>query len=93
MSLCCSRDVRLFSAGPVPAHFSRPSGGIAGTGRSYAVEEAWDAAFTISSVLLAMVFGMALGNLIRGVPLNPDGYFFVPLWTDFQPGSAPGILD
>lgn len=55
--------------------------------------QAWDAAFNISSVLLAIVFGTALGNLIRGVPLNQDGYFFVPLWTDFLPGSAPGILD
>jgi cytochrome d ubiquinol oxidase subunit II len=55
--------------------------------------QAWDTAFTLSSMLLAMVFGTALGNLIRGVPLNQDGYFFVPLWTDFQPGSTPGILD
>ena len=55
--------------------------------------QAWDSAFTMSSVLLAIVFGTALGNLIRGVPLNQDGYFFVPLWTDFLPGSAPGILD
>jgi cytochrome bd ubiquinol oxidase subunit II len=55
--------------------------------------QAWDAAFTLSSTLLAIVFGTALGNLIRGVPLNQDGYFFVPLWTDFQPGSTPGILD
>ncbi len=56
-------------------------------------KQAWDAAFTTASVLLAIVFGTALGNLIRGVPLNQEGYFFVPLWTDFQPGSAPGILD
>ena len=55
--------------------------------------QAWDSAFAMSSVLLAIVFGTALGNLIRGVPLNQDGYFFVPLWTDFLPGSAPGILD
>jgi cytochrome bd ubiquinol oxidase subunit II len=55
--------------------------------------QAWDAAFSISSLLLAIVFGTALGNLIRGVPLNQDGYFFVPFWTDFQPGSAPGIID
>jgi len=55
--------------------------------------QGWDAAFTISSLLLAIVFGAALGNLIRGVPLNRDGYFFVPLWTDFQPGPDPGILD
>ena len=56
-------------------------------------KQAWDTAFTVSSLLLAIVFGTALGNLIRGVPLNRDGYFFVPLWTDFQPGSDPGILD
>jgi cytochrome d ubiquinol oxidase subunit II len=56
-------------------------------------KQAWDTAFSISSVLLAIVFGTALGNLIRGVPLNEDGYFFVPFWTDFQPGTAPGILD
>lgn len=56
-------------------------------------KQGWDAAFTTASVLLAIVFGAALGNLIRGVPLNRDGYFFVPLWTDFQPGPDPGILD
>jgi len=56
-------------------------------------KQAWDAAFTTASLLLAFVFGAALGNLIRGVPLNRDGYFFVPLWTDFQPGPEPGILD
>ena len=56
-------------------------------------KQAWDMAFTTSSALLAIVFGTALGNLIRGVPLNGDGYFFVPFWTDFRPGSAPGILD
>ena len=56
-------------------------------------KQAWDTAFTLSSALLAIVLGTALGNLIRGVPLNGDGYFFVPFWTDFQPGSKPGILD
>lgn len=56
-------------------------------------KQAWDTALTMSSGLLAVVFGSALGNLIRGVPLNRDGYFFVPFWTDFRPGSAPGILD
>ncbi|MBA5867748.1 MAG: cytochrome d ubiquinol oxidase subunit II [Nitrospira sp. CR1.3] len=53
----------------------------------------WDGAFSGASFLLAVVFGAALGNLIRGVPLNHDGYFFVALWTDFQPGPEPGILD
>ncbi|MCE3224050.1 MAG: cydB [Nitrospira sp.] len=53
----------------------------------------WDVVFAGASALLAIVFGAALGNLIRGVPLNAEGYFFVALWTDFLPGPEPGILD
>jgi cytochrome d ubiquinol oxidase subunit II len=53
----------------------------------------WDGAFAVASLLLAVVFGAALGNLLRGVPLNQDGYFFTPLWTTFTIGPAPGILD
>src|SRR5881397_163078 len=52
-----------------------------------------DVTFASASLLLAIVFGAALGNLIRGVPLNAEGYFFVALWTDFAPGPNPGILD
>src|SRR5437899_10097676 len=52
-----------------------------------------DVIFSGASLLLAIVFGAALGNLIRGVPLNREGYFFVALWTDFLTGPAPGILD
>ena len=54
----------------------------------------WDGMFFIGSALLAIFFGAALGNVIRGVPLNAQGYFFEALWTDFNPFSAnPGILD
>jgi cytochrome d ubiquinol oxidase subunit II len=53
----------------------------------------WDLAFAGASAFLAIVFGAALGNLIRGVPLNADGYFFVALWTNFMTGPEPGILD
>jgi cytochrome d ubiquinol oxidase subunit II len=54
----------------------------------------WDAMFFIGSALLAIFFGAALGNVVRGVPLNQGGYFFQPLWTDFRPFSTnPGILD
>jgi cytochrome d ubiquinol oxidase subunit II len=54
----------------------------------------WDAVFFLGSSLLAIFFGAALGNVVRGVPLDPDGYFFQPLWTDFDPFSnTPGILD
>lgn len=35
----------------------------------------WDTAFCMSSALLILVLGVALGNLLRGVPLDPNGYF------------------
>jgi cytochrome d ubiquinol oxidase subunit II len=49
--------------------------------------------FCVSSVLLAIFFGAALGNVVRGVPLGTDGYFFEPLWTNFRVGTDTGILD
>ena len=53
----------------------------------------FDGLFCFSSLLLAVFYGAALANVIRGVPLAEDGYFFLPLWTDFKPGPQPGILD
>jgi cytochrome d ubiquinol oxidase subunit II len=53
----------------------------------------FDVLFFASSTLLAVFFGAALGNVIRGVPLGQDGYFFEPLWTNFRVGAHPGILD
>jgi cytochrome bd ubiquinol oxidase subunit II len=35
----------------------------------------WDAAFTSSSVLLIFLFGVSIGNLVRGLPLDPLGHF------------------
>jgi cytochrome bd ubiquinol oxidase subunit II len=53
----------------------------------------WDAVFCGASALLAVFFGAALGNVVRGVPLDGQGEFFLPLWTDFRVGPNPGILD
>src|SRR5260221_1441283 len=53
----------------------------------------WDTVFGISSALLALVFGVALGNVVRGVPLNAEGYFFVPLWTNLKVGANAGAID
>jgi len=53
----------------------------------------FDVIFSVSSALLAIFFGAALGNVIRGVPLGADGYFFEALWTNFRLGPHPGILD
>ncbi len=55
----------------------------------------WDFMFFLGSSLLAIFFGAALGNVVRGVPLTGDGnFFFQPLWTNFSPfAREPGILD
>jgi len=53
----------------------------------------WDVVFAGSSLLLAVFFGAALGNVVRGVPLNDQGYFFVALWTNFRLGPDAGVLD
>jgi cytochrome d ubiquinol oxidase subunit II len=54
----------------------------------------WDAAFALCSASIALVLGVALGNVVRGVPLEADGFFSAPLFTDFRPsGSRPGALD
>jgi cytochrome bd ubiquinol oxidase subunit II len=53
----------------------------------------FDGFFAISSALLAIFFGAALGNVVRGVPLGADHFFFEPLWTNFRTGADTGILD
>jgi len=53
----------------------------------------FDGIFFLSSALLAIFLGAALANVIRGVPIGPDNYFFLPLWTNWRVGPQPGILD
>ncbi len=53
----------------------------------------WDGTFAVSSMLLPVLFGAALGNVVRGVPLDASGTFGMPLWTDFRLGAQPGVLD
>jgi cytochrome d ubiquinol oxidase subunit II len=53
----------------------------------------FDGLFFFSSAVLAIFYGAALANVVRGVPLHTDGYFFLPLWTDWRVGQHPGILD
>ena len=45
----------------------------------------WDTAFTAASVLLPVLLGAALGNVVRGVPVDASGYFSLP------PATAPKI--
>ena len=55
--------------------------------------QAWDVVLSIASLLLALCLGAALGNVVRGVPLNAEGVFFEPLWTNFRVDEPTGILD
>src|SRR3984893_17123541 len=65
--------------------------------RMHADEPLWrsffEGLFFFSSSLLAIFFGAALANVIRGVPIGPDNYFYLPLWTNWRTGANPGILD
>ena len=65
--------------------------------RSHVGEPLWraffDAIFAVSSTLLPILFGAALGNVVRGVPLGPDGTFSIPLFTDFSAHGEVGVLD
>lgn len=67
-------------------------------------KEIWDTAFGVSSLLLALFFGIALGNIVRGVNLGgftngvsayESHFFFLPLWnSDFSPlHENPGVID
>jgi cytochrome d ubiquinol oxidase subunit II len=41
---------------------------------------ACDTVFSLSSAALALVFGVALGNVVRGVPLDERGFFHLSLF-------------
>jgi cytochrome bd ubiquinol oxidase subunit II len=65
--------------------------------RGHSDSQVWcsffDGLFFLSSSLLAIFFGAALVNVIRGVPIGDDHYFFLPLWTNWRVGPQPGLLD
>jgi cytochrome bd ubiquinol oxidase subunit II len=52
-----------------------------------------DAMINVSSILLVLCFGVVLGNVVRGVPLDSSGHFFEPLWINFKLGPQTGLLD
>jgi cytochrome bd ubiquinol oxidase subunit II len=71
--------------------------GVAIEFRNHLANQIWrpffDVTFMAASALLAIFYGAALGNVVRGVPLDRSGTFFLPLWTDFSAGPNAGILD
>lgn len=55
--------------------------------------QGWDAVFALASTLAPVLLGAALGNLVRGVPIDANGWFSLPLFASFSPTGALGILD
>lgn len=66
--------------------------------------KAWYSAFGVASLVLALLFGIALGNVVRGVNLGGIEagvakyevyHFFTPLWNEqFSPTAThPGVID
>ena len=53
----------------------------------------WDGVFAVASILLPVLLGAALGNVIRGVPLDASGSFNIPLFTGLATANPVGILD
>lgn len=53
----------------------------------------WDGVFFIASAFAPVLLGATLGNLIRGVPIDAEGYFALPLFRSFSPHAGLGIID
>jgi cytochrome d ubiquinol oxidase subunit II len=53
----------------------------------------WDVVFSFASAALTVLLGVALGNLLRGIPFLSDGGPALPFWTNFLPGANAGLLD
>ncbi len=45
----------------------------------------WDVAFSVASIFIAFLAGVAVANLITGVPLDPDKEFIGTFWTLVNP--------
>lgn len=53
----------------------------------------WDVVFAVSSLLLALLFGIALGNVVRGVPIDGTGEFTMAFFTHFGTDGITGLID
>lgn len=56
-------------------------------------QDFWNAVFAASSAALAVLFGAAFGNVLRGVPLGADGRMFLPLFSTLGMGGRAAVLD
>jgi cytochrome d ubiquinol oxidase subunit II len=53
----------------------------------------WDFVFAFANFLLAILFGAAAGNVVRGVPLDAQGNFSMAFFTNFGVRGYVGLLD
>ncbi len=53
----------------------------------------WDVVLAVSSIVLTIVLGVALGNLVRGVPIGASGWFQLELFTNFAARHGAGAID
>lgn len=53
----------------------------------------WDVVFCVASSTMPILLGVALGNVIRGIPLDNTGYFNIPLFSNFSTRNPLGVLD
>ncbi len=53
----------------------------------------WDTVFALASAMLAILWGAAIGNVIRGLPVGANGWFALTLFTNFTTTPPVGILD
>jgi len=52
----------------------------------------WDVVLNVASVLLALLFGVALGNVLRGLPLDANGQFVGTFTLMLNPFAIVGGL-
>lgn len=53
----------------------------------------WDTIFSFASAVLIFLLGVALGNLLRGIPFLVHGEAALPFWTNFIPSPEVGLID
>jgi cytochrome d ubiquinol oxidase subunit II len=53
----------------------------------------WDFVLSAASAVMILLLGVALGNIVRGVPLDERGEFHMAFFTDFGVRGNVGLLD
>ncbi len=68
--------VLIFRAVAIEFRSKRPGGRWRST---------WDVLFSIASIFIAFLAGVALGNIVQGIPIGPDKEYAGGFWTLINP--------